>query len=353
MASLAVLVGCLWFSTSAFFSTFANGLFLSRFSDPFGFIFVRFASASAVSLVLAFAAPGQKVLRKWSTLARQLLAPAALLLGANLLNAMGIQRTGVTVTYVVKSMIPFFTVLFCRLRGQTFEGNVYVTLVPLCLGVALASFSDLSFDGSGMLCALGSALAQTLLNITSKEKIHALGLSGMEAFWVMTSVCAVLSVPLLVVSCAQEGGFLGLAIDPVVTETSPLSLRLAMQWPVLLVVVLEASAYYLEYTLNFVFVSLCSPLAFSVTDITRRLGTICFGAVVWSKCLTATNLLGVAMALLGALSYSVISRSDKGRRGKNPYKPQQMLLAQSRSIKIVETKQVTAPCESSHQENMA
>eukprot|EP00913_Durusdinium_trenchii_P033051 g30942.t1 len=128
---------------------------------------------------------------------------------------------------VVKSLIPFFTVLCCRLRGQHFEIPIYASLLPVCLGVSLASATDAESSALGLLCALGSSMSQTLLNIISKDRN-----SNTEA--------------------VRDGGV--------------------------------------------------------VTDIVRRLGTICCGAVLFSKPMTLLNALGVVISLGGVITYTVVSR---------------------------------------------
>ncbi|CAE7902650.1 PPT3 [Symbiodinium microadriaticum] len=224
---------------------------------------------------------------------------------ANLLNSMSMMCSGITLTYVVKSLIPFFTVLCCRFRGQHFGLEIYASLLPICMGVSLASATDVDCSLIGLLCALGSSLAQTLLNITSKERIESLKLSGMEAFTVMATICAGLSVPLLWLSYSQDtgNGILSAILSP--TDGMPL---LALQ-----IVSMAAFAYHVEYTLNFLFVALCTPLAFSVTDIVRRLGTICCGAILFSKPMTMLNVLGVVVSLTGVAAYTTVSKRAAAR----------------------------------------
>ncbi|CAJ1340326.1 unnamed protein product [Effrenium voratum] len=297
--STSVLVGVLWITTSALFSTYANGQFLRRFHDPFAHTFVRFALSSLLGLMFSITT-AQPLGPRMPVLSQRLMVPSVLLLVANLLNSMSMLCSGVTLTYVVKSLIPFFTVISCRLRGQRFETSIYLSLVPVCLGVSLASATDVECSLEGILCALGSSLAQTWLNITSKEKIQTLKLSGMEAFTVMATVCAGLSIPLLAVSYAKDKG------DGIVTAC--LSLSQKPCYTSFKVIAMAAFAYHVEYTLNFLFVALCNPLAFSVTDIVRRLGTICCGAVLFNKPMTLTNGSGVVISLLGVCTYTLVSR---------------------------------------------
>jgi len=228
-----------------------------------------------------------------------------LLMVANLLNSVSMMCSGVTLTYVVKSLIPFFTVVCCRARGQHFGLEIYASLLPICAGVSIASATDVDCSVFGLTCALGSSLAQTLLNITSKERIESLKLSGMEAFTVMATTCTVFSVPLLLVSYSQDtgNGMLSAVFN------SPDGVPFAA----LQVVIMAAFAYHVEYTLNFLFVALCSPLAFSVTDIVRRLGTICCGALLFHKPMTPLNGMGVVISLLGVGTYTTVSKRAAAR----------------------------------------
>jgi len=144
-------------------------------------------------------------------------------------------------------------------------------------------------------------MAQTLLNISSKERIQTLKLSGMEAFTVMATVCTLLSLPLLAVSYAKDEGH-GV-VTALNASSSPCLPGKAVQ-----VIAMAALAYHVEYTLNFLFIALCHPLAFSVTDIVRRLGTICCGAVLFNKPMSFWNALGVVISLTGVVAYTLVSR---------------------------------------------
>lgn len=141
----AVPIGGAWILTSATFSTYANTLFLHTFRDEFAHVFVRFSISSALSL-FAVVSSNETLPHLRPGIVRGLLLPSVLLLAAAFFNSMGMVRSGVTVTYVVKSLIPFLTVLLCRARGQEFSSATYASLVPTCVGVALASTNDVDFD---------------------------------------------------------------------------------------------------------------------------------------------------------------------------------------------------------------
>lgn len=297
----AVPIGSAWIVTSAIFSTYANSLFLNTFHDEFAHMFVRFSISSALSLVAALKTKDM-LPHVRPGVVRGLFVPSSLMLTANLFNSMSMVRSGVIVTYVVKSLIPFFTVMLCRAQGQNFSSATYAALFPTCVGVALASAADMEFEWQGFLCAFASAWAQTLLNVCSKSRIQELKISGREAFFVMATWCTVLSSPLLFISyyvCPHglmqvAGGFVRLDASTLAAAVLAVGL-----------------AYHIEYMLNFLLVPLCSSLAFSVADVSRRSGTILFGAVLFGKQLGLLSLMGVAISMAGATAYAMVTSGPR------------------------------------------
>ena len=67
-------------------------------------------------------------------------------------------------------------------------------------------------------------------------------------------------------------------------------------------------AYHLEYVLSFSFVKLVQPITYSACDAVRRLSIIVSGHYMFGgPPFTALNILGIALALSGALAYSILN----------------------------------------------
>ena len=131
-------IGFLWFLSSALFSTWANTTFLITFKDPILHTFIRFIGSSLLGFTSLYFA-GDIRITDLGTVLVNLVTPAVLLWIANYSNSYALKAAGITLTYIVKACIPVFTVIICSMQGQKFPIMIYISLIPICLGVALAS----------------------------------------------------------------------------------------------------------------------------------------------------------------------------------------------------------------------
>jgi hypothetical protein len=304
-----VAVGSAWFLSSALLSTWANTSYLLAFKDPMLHTFIRFlGSALLGTITLLFT--GEIQVSEIPTLVYEVSQPAVLLWLANYSNSMALQSAGITLTYVLKAGIPVFTVLVCSFSGQKFPLLIYLSLLPICLGVGLACMGDLSFSLTGFLAGLVSALSQTFMNISIKNVRNKTGYSGMKAFLGMTILATLITFPFMLASDVlthqnnTDSGSLSLnSFDKLMGTYT--AFQEGDSWPLTLTAI-ASLAYHIEYVLNFIFVGFVSSVAFSVSDIARRISIITIGSIVFQKKLSGMNWLGIAIALSGVLWYTYL-----------------------------------------------
>jgi drug/metabolite transporter (DMT)-like permease len=148
-----LITGFLWFTSSALLSTYANSTYLRTFADPVLHTFIRFAGSALLgSITLLFT--NQVKVKDLPVLVKHVSLPAIFLFIANYANSIALEKAGITLTYIIKACIPVFTVIICTIQGERFSLLLYSSLLPICLGVALACAGDLDFNFVGLTAGL-------------------------------------------------------------------------------------------------------------------------------------------------------------------------------------------------------
>jgi hypothetical protein len=225
--------------------------------------------------------------------------PAALLFIANYANSISLNRIGISLTYTSKCAIPLITVLLTLLiDGKKALPNVLTlsSLVPIALGIAVASWNSPTFEKLGFLAAMISTTSQAALNVTSKQAMSKTGLTGSQAQRAMVAVGFVITIALSILQRSRSN-----TLEKESREQSETELPL---WLTTMAVL----AYHAEYVLSFMFVKLVSPITYGTCDAMRRLSIIVSGHRMFGgPPFSGLNLFGIGLALLGALGYSIAS----------------------------------------------
>lgn len=324
------LVGSTWVVSSALFTTYATTAFLkyepknSSISKgpaqelaptsnhlPRSVLLTLFRFFG--SMLLGFLAhPNLQILhriRETKAVIPNFAMPALFLFLANFTNSISLSRIGIPLTYTSKCGIPLITLLLTMLiEGRKALPNALtmLTLIPIALGIAAAAWESPRFESFGFLAAIMSCTAQSLLNITSKRAILKTGVSGAQCQRAMVTVgFAITATYTLIISIFSMPTR---KLDASTSRDQPQQVK-RIGFPRIGVPIwltaFAVTAYHVEYTLSFMFVKLVSPISFATSDAIRRLSIIIsghymFGGTPFSR----INILGIGLALLGALNYS-------------------------------------------------
>lgn len=88
----------------------------------------------------------------------------------NVLTNVSLRAVAPSFTHTVKALEPFFSVLMSAIfLGDRPTLAVVASLIPIISGVALASTSELSFNWTGFIAALGSNITFQSRNVLSKK----------------------------------------------------------------------------------------------------------------------------------------------------------------------------------------
>lgn len=306
------VIGAAWMVSSALFTTFSTTRFLkydtvskvdpkpqaesllSNLPRPTLLTLCRFGGSLLLGLL---AHPNVNVLQRIRDTKKVLpdfALPAIFLFVANYANSISLNRIGISLTYTSKCGIPLITVLLTLILDGPKAMPKLLTLaslIPIALGIAAASWNSPTFEPTGFAAAMISCTAQSALNVSSKRAMSKTGLAGPQAQRAMVAVGFVIAA---IFSSLQPRP----SKANMYVRTDPPSWLIAM----------AVTAYHVEYVLSFMFVKLVSPITYGACDAIRRLSIIMAGHCMFGGApFSRLNMVGVALALLGALAYSITS----------------------------------------------
>ena len=196
---------------------------------------------------------------------------------------------------VMRSSCPVVTVLIYRTAfGRSYQTQTYLTMIPLILGVGLATFGDYSCTlGGFVITLLGVVLASTKTVVTNRLMTGSLALSPLELLTRMS--------PLAAVQC-----FIYAITNGELQEVLSVSRTGTMSTTFLIAVLGNSAVACLLNGVSFQTNKLAGALTMSICGNLKQCLTIVLGITLFNIQLTPLNALGLVIAGGGAAWYSVV-----------------------------------------------
>lgn len=204
----------------------------------------------------------------------------------------------ISLTHTVKTLEPAFNVLLSKvILGTSTPLPVMASLVPIMVGVAMASAAELSFNWMGFLTAMASNLTFGFRAVWSKKAMNTiknLGSTGIYAYTTLISVfiCA----PGIFI---YEKGVWA-AIKQQVAEKGATQFYGALLSVGLL--------YHLYNQFAFNTLARVSPVSHGVCNVVKRVAIIATSVLFFGNKLTTQTQIGTAVALIGTWLYTEASK---------------------------------------------
>lgn len=215
----------------------------------------------------------------------------------NVLTNISLGRVAVSFTHTIKAMEPFFTVVLAALfLGESPNFWVVSSLLPIVGGVALASFTEASFNWIGFGSAMASNLTNQSRNVLSKKFMinKEEALDNINLFSVITIMSFVLLAPIAIL---MEGvKFSPSYLQQVATQgvnVKELCVRL----------LLAGFCLHLYQQVSYMILQMVSPVTHSVGNCVKRVVVIVSSVIFFQTPVSPINSLGTALALVGVFLY--------------------------------------------------
>ncbi|XWS11192.1 hypothetical protein CRYUN_Cryun38cG0062900 [Craigia yunnanensis] len=203
-------------------------------------------------------------------------------------------KVAVSFTHIIKSGEPAFSVLVSRfLLGETFPPAVYLSLLPIIGGCALAAVTELNFNMIGFMGAMISNLAFVFRNIFSKKGMKGKSVSGMNYYACLSMLSLLILTPFAI---AVDGPQMWAAgWEKALSQIGPQF----VWW-----VAAQSIFYHLYNQVSYMSLDQISPLTFSIGNTMKRISVIVSSIIIFHTPVQPINALGAAIAILGTFLYS-------------------------------------------------
>lgn len=216
----------------------------------------------------------------------------------------------VSFAHIVKASEPVVTCgLNALLLGEILPLPVYLTLLPIIGGVAIASLKELSFTflalASAMLSNVSSAARGVLSKKTMSGKKMGENLDAQNLYAVLTAMSTLILIPTMLAleGTGFIGAFKGLAATPDWTSKSLATL-----------LALGGASYYAYNEVAFLALGKVNPVTHAVGNTIKRVVIIVASVVAFKTPMSTGSIVGSSIAIAGTLMYSLAMNASKAKK---------------------------------------
>ncbi|CAO3688890.1 unnamed protein product [Umbelopsis ramanniana] len=309
-----IILCLMWYSTSAFTNNIGKQI-LMQFRYPVTLTYVQFGLVSLSCFVLTRITGITQIRKPDMAIIKTVLPLAGFQIVGHVFSSVAISRVPVSLVHTIKALSPLFTVLLYRFLFQVqYASEVYISLLPLTLGVILACSFTFTTNVLGLLCALGSCLVFVLQNVFSKkllfkesgshprradklDKLNLLFYSSLLAFILMT--------PLWFTSDGYVI-FGSLASGQALAHGSLTS-------SVVIAFLLNGTMHFGQNWCAFTTLSLTSPVTYSIASLVKRIFVIVASILWFGQQVSFVQTIGILLTFIGLWMYQSAKQDvDRG-----------------------------------------
>jgi len=176
---------------------------------------------------------------------------------------------------------------------KTFTTQVKLSLIPICIGVAITGIADFEINGWGLISGVGCVVISVLTQIWSQNKQQELDLNSMQLMYYTTP----LSVGVLLLTLP--------AVDDLFTLETGLLYFTWSPFVIFLLVITGIFACVINITIYFILKE-TSPITYQIFGHAKTCTILLGSFVLFAQPLTNTYVFGMAITMGGAFAYTYV-----------------------------------------------
>ncbi|CAG8478826.1 10083_t:CDS:2 [Ambispora gerdemannii] len=252
----------------------------------------------------------------------------------------------VSFVHTIKALSPLFTVLLYRFIFRVrYSSSVYVSLLPLTIGVMLACSSHSTSNFIGFLFAMGSTLIFVAQNIFSKKLLfnqdHGGGgsdrkkLDKLNLMFYSSTFAFALMTPMWLyydgIHLIAEQFWPQHVHHPHIPVTSG--------WTVAFYFFVNGTTHFAQNILAFSILAITSPVTYSIASLVKRIFVITASIVWFGQSTTFMQGIGICLTFTGLYMYNKAKR-DVDRKEKKAREEEEIILPLTRSESELDLKRM-------------
>jgi len=309
-----IILCLMWYSSSAFTNNIGKQI-LMQFRYPVTLTYVQFGLVALSSFILTRATGISQIRKPDLAIIKTVLPLAGFQIVGHVFSSVAISRVPVSLVHTIKALSPLFTVLLYRFLFQVhYASEVYISLLPLTLGVILACSFTFTTNVLGLLCALGSCLVFVLQNVFSKKLLfkdsgmhsrRADKLDKMNLLFYSSLLAFVLMTPVWLTS----DGYV--IVGSVFSGQPPPQGSLSTS--VLIAFLLNGTMHFGQNWCAFTTLSLTSPVTYSIASLVKRIFVIVASIIWFGQQVSLVQTIGILLTFIGLWMYQSAKQDvDRG-----------------------------------------
>ncbi|KAI3640956.1 hypothetical protein MIR68_001834 [Amoeboaphelidium protococcarum] len=241
------------------------------------------------------------VLKPSMSIIRTMAPLSVFLISGHVFSSIALSNVPVSFVHTIKALSPLFTVLIFRFVWKTrYQTSIYVSLVPLTLGVMLACSSEISFNMVGLLCALASTLIFVCQNIFSKKLFKQRTLDKLNMLLYSNSLSFIFMCPIWFWS-EGHGWFVKSDVAPDLHAAQS-----EADWSMYTVsslFILNGLSHFMQNVFAFSILSLVSPVTYSIASLIKRIVVIVASILWFGQHVENVQICGIVLTFVGLWMY--------------------------------------------------